>query len=191
MISYVGIGDSFVVNQIFMELMKYSHQNRMPEGGGLTGPSGYQLQLTRNGYTETWKGKVTYFGALEMLGGTYFHQLRFYSPKHPVMYLNFVLPKNKVLAEGGYTFRLVPYEESGSLNESVTEFFLPREDGFPEPARGGLAKIQLDQNGYAIIGDLEVKIVGKQNTGCQLKGRFWLDYMERREINQLSTTNFT
>lgn len=176
-----------------MEQMKYSHQKSpcMQAGAGGSGPSGYELQLSRNGHTETWKGKVTYFGMLEMLEGTYFHQLRFCSPQHPLMYLNFVLPKNKALAEGGYTLGRVPYEESGSLNEPVTEFYLPSEDGFPEAARAGYSKIRLNQNGYAITGKLEAKIAGRQRAACRLKGRFWLDEWSRSAINQLSTTIFT
>lgn len=176
-----------------MELLEYVQQksSRLAAAERDSGPSGYELQITRNGLTETWKGKVRYYGKREMQEGTYFHQLRFLSRNHPVMYLNFVLPKNKVLSEGEYTFRPVPYEESGSLNEAVTEFYLPGEDGFPEPALQGYTSIQLGRNGYAIAGDLKAKMAGRQRTGCQLKCSFWLDEWGYIPINRLQTTNFT
>lgn len=177
-----------------MELIKDTNQKSSwpPAGSGISGPSGYELQLTKSGYTETWKGKVTYFGVLEMLGGTYFHQLRFFSYKHPTMYLNFVFPKHEALIEGGYPFQRVPYEESGNLDEPVTEFYLPRkEDGFPEPTRGGYAKIRLNTDGYAIKGHFKAIIPGRKNPGCQLKGRFWLDGWDCNTMHRLSTTNFT
>lgn len=176
-----------------MEFLKFVQQksSRLAATVRRAGPSGYELQISRNGLTETWKGKVRYYGKLEMQDGTYFHQLRFLSPTHPVMYLNFVFPKDKVFAEGGYTFCPVPYEESGSLKEAVTEFYLPGEDGFPEPALQGFTRIQLGRNGYAIAGDLKAKIAGGQKADCQLKCSFWLDEWGYFPVNRLSTLNFT
>ncbi len=179
-----------------MELIKQDYQR----GAGmlareeLPDRSGYELQVTKNGNTETWKGKVNFFGILEMLEGTCFLQLRFISREHPTMYLNIVLPRNNALAEGIYTFRLVPYEESGDLEESVTEFYLPNpnnEEGIPDQARSGHTHIRLDQGGYAIAGAIEAKISGSQRKSCSLKGTFWLEEWSRGETPLLCTTNFT